>query len=178
MNLGCATFRKLVAGPTCGQFAPAVPKARAGHTPFPADLIIAEAWICPRLGPQPFQQGTRPPQPTEFQGQPRRRFRKVARPSCSLTDCYCRKTGTGSYPYDRTNDLNRAKSEAVQRAKFSQSLCRKIVDAEDSFQKSRIVTTREFIRLMHFAILNHRADVVLDDLASFYQPLFLHREIR
>jgi hypothetical protein len=37
---------------------------------------------------------------------------------------------------------------------------------------------REFIRLMHFAVLNHRADVVLDDLASFYQPLFLHREIR
>ena len=68
----------------------------------PADANVTEVRIRSRLSPQPFQPGTRPSQPTEFQAEPRRRSHRVASTLCGITQSGFGQTETGSHLSDTT----------------------------------------------------------------------------
>ena len=82
------------------------PTKGAGHASFQALAKSTEIRRRARLSPQPFQSGTRPLQPTEFQAEPRRRSGRVARSFCCLTLERVGQTETGSHLSDTTSSRN------------------------------------------------------------------------
>ena len=85
---------------SCGEFAPAVPETGAGDAPFPAHAKSAETRLGSRIGLQPFQPGAPPLQQTEFQTQPRRCSRRVARLLLGLIDCHSSNIEANSHSSD------------------------------------------------------------------------------
>ena len=86
-----------------GELAPAFPTTRKGDAAVPANAKFADVCRRPRLGLQPFQLGAQLLLTSQFQEEPRRRSRRVARSLHGIRDSYPALVETGSNPSDTTH---------------------------------------------------------------------------